>query len=108
VIVNGVLPQRFSGPELERLGAPSDAAVNGASSARGDGARAGRRASTVTVRRSALVAAHAVSDRARFQHNQLARLRRRKFEVISVPFQFAAKLDLTAIGGIAEHLRRKL
>jgi anion-transporting ArsA/GET3 family ATPase len=108
VIVNGVLPQRFSGPELELLGAPSDAAVNGAPSTRADGARAGRRASTVAVRRSAQVAAHAVSDRARFQHNQLARLRRRKFEVISVPFQFAAKLDLTAIGGIAEHLRRKL
>jgi anion-transporting ArsA/GET3 family ATPase len=105
VIVNGVLPQRFSGPELERLGPLPDGDANGGTSARGEG---GRRATATAVRRSALVAAHSVSDRARFQHNQLARLRRRKFEVIGVPFQFAAKLDLEAVGAIAEHLRRKL
>jgi anion-transporting ArsA/GET3 family ATPase len=108
VIVNGVLPQRFSGPELERLGPLPADAPNGGTRTRGEGDRGGRRASSTAVRRSALVAARAVSERARFQHNQLARLRRRKFEVINVPFQFAAKLDLTAIGGIAEHLRRKL
>ena len=93
VIVNGVLPQRFSAPDLERL-APLDG---------GDG-----RASATVVRRSAAAAARAVSERARFQHNQLARLRRRNFEVINVPFQFAAELDLAAIGSIAEHLRRRL
>jgi anion-transporting ArsA/GET3 family ATPase len=93
VIVNGVLPQRFSAPELEQL-----APLSG-----GDG-----RTAATAVRRSAAAAARAVSDRARFQHNQLARLRRRKFEVISVPFQFAAELDLAAISGIVEHLRRKL
>ncbi|MEA2140395.1 MAG: hypothetical protein QOC91_494 [Solirubrobacteraceae bacterium] len=107
VIVNGVLPQRFSGPELERLGPLPDGDANGGTSARGEGRR--RTTATATaVRRSALVAAHSVSDRARFQHNQIARLRRRKFEVIGVPFQFAAKLDLEAVGAIAEHLRRKL
>ncbi|MEA2334314.1 MAG: hypothetical protein QOG40_804 [Solirubrobacteraceae bacterium] len=105
VIVNGVLPQRFSGPELERLGPLPDGDANGGTSARGEG---GRRTTATAVRRSALVAAHSVSDRARFQHNQIARLRRRKFEVIGVPFQFAAKLDLEAVGAIAEHLRRKL
>jgi anion-transporting ArsA/GET3 family ATPase len=93
VIVNGVLPQRFSAPDLDRL-----ARLDG-----GDG-----RASATVVRRSAAAAARAVSERARFQHNQLARLRRRNFEVINVPFQFAAELDLAAIGSIAEHLRRKL
>lgn len=108
VIVNGVLPQRFSGPELESLGPLADGGTNGDARTRGAGDRGGRRSLSTAVRRSAVVAAHAVSDRARFQQNQLARLRRRKFEVISVPFQFAAKLDLEAIGGIAEHLRRKL
>jgi anion-transporting ArsA/GET3 family ATPase len=108
VIVNGVLPQRFSGPELERLGPLPDGGRNGGTGTHGEGDRRGRRASSTAVRRSAVLAAHAVSDRARFQHNQLARLRRRKFAVISVPFQFAAKLDLTEIGGIAEHVRRKL
>jgi anion-transporting ArsA/GET3 family ATPase len=93
VIVNGVLPQRFTAPELEQL-----APLGG-----GDG-----RKSATAVRRSALAAARAASDRARFQHNQLARLRRRKFEVISVPFQFTAELDLPAIASISEHLRRKL
>jgi hypothetical protein len=55
-----------------------------------------------------VAAARAVSERARFQHNQLARLRRRNFDVIGVPFQFADELDLSAIRTIAEHLRRKL
>jgi anion-transporting ArsA/GET3 family ATPase len=91
VVVNGVLPQRFSKPELARLAPLAD----------------GRGPSTA-VRRSAVVAANAVSDRARLQHNQIARLRRREFDVISVPFQFAARLDLAAIGSIAEHLRRRL
>jgi anion-transporting ArsA/GET3 family ATPase len=93
VVVNGILPQRFTAPELEQL----------ASLAGGDG-----RTTATAVRRSALAAARAVSDRARFQHNQLARLRRRNFDVISVPFQFAAEFDLAAIGRITEHLRRKL
>ncbi|HLB20836.1 MAG TPA: hypothetical protein VK605_01920, partial [Solirubrobacteraceae bacterium] len=121
VIVNGVLPQRFSAPELERLASLGASAANGAQSnsrdptagrpastrGTGGGGREGRRSGTA-VRRSAVAAARAVSERARFQHNQLARLRRRKFDVIGVPFQFAAELDLAAIGTIAEHLRRKL
>lgn len=121
VIVNGVLPQRFSAPDLQRLASLGAGTANGARSTSreaaagrtartgdpGDGRR-GARASATVVRRSALAAARAVSERARFQHNQLARLRRRKFDVIGVPFQFAAELDLAAIGTIAEHLRRKL
>ncbi len=58
--------------------------------------------------RSAAQAARAVHDRARFQHNQVARLRRRSFEVLGVPFVFAAELDLPAVRRIAEHLGRKL
>jgi anion-transporting ArsA/GET3 family ATPase len=88
VVVNGLLPQRFSVPELQLL-AGLDGAANG-------------------VGRSAALAAQAVHDRARFQRNQLARLRRRDFQVIPVPFQFEAELDLPALRAIAEHLERKL
>jgi anion-transporting ArsA/GET3 family ATPase len=94
VVVNGVLPQRFDASELGRL-APLE-----------DGA--GRASSTATVRRSALLAARAVSERARFQRNQLARLRRRSFPVIAVPFQFTAELDLPSVRRISAHLRRTL
>jgi anion-transporting ArsA/GET3 family ATPase len=90
VIVNGMLPQRFSAPELRQIAALGDAR------------------STSTAARSAITAAQAVSERARFQHNQLARLRRRHFDVIGVPFQFTAELDLGAVRRIAEQLKRKL
>jgi len=90
VIVNGMLPQRFSAPELRQIAALGDSP--------------GRSAAA----RSAIAAAQAVSERARFQHNQLARLRRRHFEVIGVPFQFTAELDLGAVRRIAEQLKRKL
>jgi anion-transporting ArsA/GET3 family ATPase len=90
VVVNGMLPQRFSAPELRQIAALGEAG------------------STSTVARSAITAAQAVSERARFQHNQLARLRRRHFDVIGVPFQFTAELDLGAVRRIAEQLKRKL
>jgi anion-transporting ArsA/GET3 family ATPase len=90
VVVNGMLPQRFSAPELRQIAA------------------LGEQKATSTAARSAISAAQAVSERARFQHNQLARLRRRHFEVIGVPFQFTAELDLDAVRRIAEQLKRKL
>jgi anion-transporting ArsA/GET3 family ATPase len=90
VVVNGMLPQRFSAPELRQIAALGDSS------------------SRPTAARSAIAAAQAVSERARFQHNQLARLRRRHFEVIGVPFQFTAELDLDAVRHIAEQLKRKL
>jgi anion-transporting ArsA/GET3 family ATPase len=90
VVVNGMLPQRFSAPELRRLAALGDSP---------------RRSPAA---HSAIAAAQAVSERARLQHNQLARLRRRHFEVIGVPFQFTAELDLDAVRRIAEQLKRKL
>jgi anion-transporting ArsA/GET3 family ATPase len=86
VVLNGVLPSRFTTAELELI-------------ARLDGSEIGR---------SAAVAARAVHDRARFQHNQLARLRRRRFEVLGVPFLFGADLDLAAVQRIVEHLQRRL
>jgi anion-transporting ArsA/GET3 family ATPase len=86
VLLNGLLPARFTAAELERI-------------ARLDGSE---------IERSAARAARAVHDRARFQHNQLARLRRRRFEVLGVPFLFDAELDLPAVRRIAGHLRRRL
>jgi anion-transporting ArsA/GET3 family ATPase len=87
VVVNGVLPRRFTNEELRRI----------------DMLKA-----SDDVRRSAVAAAHAVHDRAGFQHNQLARLRRRDVEALGVPFVFSAELDLPAVRRIAEHLGRKL
>jgi anion-transporting ArsA/GET3 family ATPase len=86
VVVNGMLPRRFTERELslaEQLQDP--------------------------IARSAAKAARGVHDRARVQQNQLARLRRGRFSaVLTVPFQFRAELDLDALRRIADHLARKL
>jgi Anion-transporting ATPase len=87
VILNGTLPRRFSATDLARI----------------DGLQEGD-----PVTRSATLAAHAVHDRANFQHNQIARLRRRDFEVHAVPFIFTAELDLAAVERIAQHLSKQL
>ncbi len=108
VVVNGILPQRFTAAELSRIarlnGGGPPAQRPGAPRARKRGGAAPREA----VVRSAALAARAVHDRARFQHNQVARLRRRRFEVLGVPFVFASELDLPAVRRIAEQLGRKL
>jgi hypothetical protein len=49
-----------------------------------------------------------VHDRASFQHNQLARLRRRDFDVHPIPFLFVPELDLAAVERIAGHLSKQL
>jgi anion-transporting ArsA/GET3 family ATPase len=108
VIVNSVLPQRFSSAELQQisqLNGHEDATAGGR--ARSAKKRAQENSDDVVVR-SAALAARAVHDRARFQHNQVARLRRRHFEVLGVPFVFTAELDLAAVRRIAEHLGRTL
>jgi anion-transporting ArsA/GET3 family ATPase len=86
VLLNGILPSRFSAGELESV-----EALNGSE-----------------IGRSAAIAARAAHDRARFQHNQLARLRRRSFEVLGVPFLFAPEVALPAIERIAAQLGRRL
>jgi anion-transporting ArsA/GET3 family ATPase len=87
VVLNGALPRRFDEDELRRL------------------AHVG---SHHAVTRSATLAAHAVHARARLQHNQIARLRRRRLPVVRVPFVFQAKLDPAAMHAIAGHLERRL
>jgi anion-transporting ArsA/GET3 family ATPase len=104
VIVNAVLPQRFTRAELARLAQLSDGGR--AQRARAPASR--RRRASDSVTRSAALAARAVHQRARDQHNQIARLRRRHFQVVSIPFQFGAELDLPAVTRIAEHLARRL
>jgi anion-transporting ArsA/GET3 family ATPase len=87
VVVNGTLPRRFSAAELAQIEALDKREA---------------------VLDSAALAARAVHDRANFQHNQLARLRRRDFEVHPVPFLFVGELDLEAVQRIAGHLSKQL
>lgn len=86
-MVNSVLPRRFTSKELRQIDALE---------------------APDAIQRSAVMAAHAVHDRAGFQHSQLARLRRRDVEALGVPFLFSSELGLPAIQQIAEHLGRKL
>ncbi len=79
VVVNALLPQRFSAAELRRIGAMAgDGEGDGAWADRALGAHAREPARRLAVRHAAAHAAKAVHERARFQHNQLARLRRRE------------------------------
>ena len=104
VIVNAVLPQRFTAAELARLAQLSDGVRARQARARASG----HQGTSDSLTRSATLAAHAVHQRARYQHNQIARLRRRRFQVVSIPFQFGSELDLPALTRIAGHLARRL
>jgi anion-transporting ArsA/GET3 family ATPase len=84
-VVNGLLPRRFDENELRDVEALDD-----------------------PLARAAAAAGRAVHERARTQHNQLARLRRCDLRVISVPFLFTAQLDLQALRRIAARLGRGL
>ena len=87
VVVNGVLAQRFNAAELEQLERASEHEA---------------------LARAAALAASAAHARARFQRNQLARLRRRRLRVVTVPFQFASELALAGVEDVAERLRDRL
>jgi anion-transporting ArsA/GET3 family ATPase len=89
VVVNGLLPRRFSAPELESLAA-----------------LAARNGNVPALAGAAARAAHEVHSRAGFQHGQLARLRRRGFDVLGVPFMWHGELDLDALDTIAARLGR--
>ena len=107
VLVNALLPRRFTAAELRQIEALGEARATS------DGDRAGSAASSAAKscsRRSpsAARAARTIHDRARFQHNQLARLRRRGFDVVGIPFVWEPHLELAAVRGIARGLERKL
>jgi anion-transporting ArsA/GET3 family ATPase len=86
-IVNATLPRRFAADELARI-----ARLNGDD----------------PVVRSAVEAAHAVHERGRSQQRQIARLRRAGLSAISVPFVFAAELDLQDVRRIGASLAKHL
>ncbi len=104
VIVNGLLPRRFSTAELAEI---DELEKNGVSR---EQARAGAMTSAEArvVSGAAARAAHAVHERSRFQHNQLARLRRRSFTVLGAPFIWGERIDLAAVNTLARQLARKL
>ncbi len=108
VVVNGLLPQRFTQAELRRIAQLGGIGLQPLK--RGDSSVKMRRPAGAqsTVVQSAALAARAVNNRARSQRNQVARLRRRHFEVLGIPFVFTAELDLAAVTQIAAHLGRKL
>lgn len=122
VIVNGTLPQRFDAGELAQLsslteradlsrqsrGAKAQTPRSRQAQARDSRAPAGTDGDGVATVQAAAAAARAVAERARAQHNQLARLRRRGFDVAGIPFQFSDEVDLAGVRQIAEQLRRKL
>ncbi len=87
VVVNALLPRRFSTAELTRIAALDQ---------------------RTQLARSATRAAQAIHERARFQHNQLTRLRRRSFDVVGVPFVWGASLDQAAVASIAARLARSI
>ncbi len=91
VIVNGLLPRRFTAAELDRI-------TKLAAHSKKD----------EKLTQSAARAAKAVHERSRLQHNQVARLRRRSFEVIGVPFAWGPRLDLEAVRGISARLALKV
>jgi anion-transporting ArsA/GET3 family ATPase len=99
VVVNALLPRRFSAEEMREIATLEDGTSReDRTPSPADELRA--------VGMSAARAARAVHDRARFQHNQLARLRRRSFDVVSMPFVWATQLDLADVDAIATRLAR--
>jgi anion-transporting ArsA/GET3 family ATPase len=87
-LVNGTIPPRFTPAELHTLASLED--------------------QNDPTLRAAASAARDTYERARFQRNQIARLRRRGLEVHTIPLQFESELDLAGVRRIAAHLAGKL
>jgi anion-transporting ArsA/GET3 family ATPase len=100
VIVNALLPRRFSAPEVARI-----AVLDGAPAGR---PRQGRKDPDAELLRAGAHAAMSVHERAGFQHGQVARLRRRGLDVIGVPFQWSPELDAGSLEAIADQLGRRI
>jgi hypothetical protein len=108
VVVNALLPRRFSAEEMREIATLegiSDGGRSGGNHSR-EGAMPSPAEDLQAVSASAARAARAVHDRARFQHNQLARLRRRSFDVVGIPFVWGTQLELADVDAIATRLAR--
>jgi anion-transporting ArsA/GET3 family ATPase len=94
IVMNALLPRRFTRAELDDVARLGDA---------GEPAMA-----------AAARAARSAHERARLQHNQLARLKRgistdgRAPQLATVPFAFVPQLDLETVRGIGARLRQTL
>jgi len=108
VVVNALLPRRFTTHELGQIESLAQATSTSAYTQESVATVPADLAAGHTVTEAAIAAARAIHDRARFQHNQLARLRRRNLDVISIPFVWDAQLDLAAVRNIAKRLERAL
>jgi anion-transporting ArsA/GET3 family ATPase len=104
VIVNGLLPRRFSPAEMTQIAALEQAGISRTDARAGEMSATEARAVTAAAAR----AARAVHERSRFQRNQLARLRRRSFEVLGVPFIWGESIDVAAVQSLARQLASKL
>jgi hypothetical protein len=97
IVVNGVLPRRFSNQEVGRVVAAAENTGN---------------STDARVLATAAGAAQTIYRRAQVQRSQIARLRRRATagdaggEVITVPFAFVSELDLSGLDQIAARIRR--
>jgi anion-transporting ArsA/GET3 family ATPase len=93
VVVNGIVPRRFTREELTSISTASQA---------------------TSLACSARRTAHTAYERTRLQQGQIARLRRRRFaegmppSVITIPFIFSPELDLADVRRISATLERKL
>jgi hypothetical protein len=95
VVVNGLLPRRFSAAEMESIEVVAARARTGRANS----------ASRALVGAAAR-AAREVHGRASFQHGQVTRLRKRGFEVLGLPFLWQRELDLEALNVLAARLAR--
>jgi anion-transporting ArsA/GET3 family ATPase len=94
VLVNGVLPRRFTREEMARIDELTQ--------------------SSSDLVDCAVRAARTTYERTRVQQSQIARLRRQRFadgrppNVITIPFVFTPDLDLDAVRKLADGIERKL
>lgn len=108
VLVNALLPRRFTAAELRQVESLGEARAPSGGDHAGSAAAGSAETVQQAVTQSAVRAARTIHDRANFEHNQLARLRRRGLHVVGIPFVWEPRLELAAVRGMARGLERKL